>query len=94
MAEETEPPIATDQLAAFVDAKSADKPCEACGSETWSVPDPHNEAVLYVKADTDKMYGRRYVPVLTIFCENCGLIRAFSANLIRKWLREQESGIE
>ena len=91
MAEDEE--LTTAKVIEYLNEKKVDKPCAACGCDTWVVPqfDPGLEGALLLIEEGSPQIGGRHIPVINVFCKNCGLIRNFPARTIRRWASGKEA---
>jgi hypothetical protein len=69
-------PLRPAQVAIYVKATRAEKPCAACGSETFT---------MWIEPDAATGIARGLV---TLACDQCNCIRQFLRPPIVAWLRE------
>lgn len=82
--------ISIAELARYLEAKGADRPCEACGSEKWEVQQPPGFMSTSIGLILESGAVRIPSPVLPTYavaCVNCGSVRSFLAYLVLKWLK-------
>lgn len=78
------------EIARYLEAKKADKPCEACGTVKWEVQQPGGFLSAYIgliSGDGSIKAPGPVIPVYSIACTNCGAVRSFSAYYVLKWLK-------
>lgn len=80
--------IATDELAKFLEAHNAARPCEACGTEVWEVVNPDGFHGTYIGLLPDPTKRGGVIPTYSMSCKNCGAMRSFMALRVLRWLTE------
>jgi hypothetical protein len=73
--------IDMDRLNAFLEAKGADTECPVCGALDWTTASALG--VVPVSEGTEPLIQTdKGIPVVSMFCDNCGFVRLHNAKPI------------
>ena len=84
--------LTRDIVLKFFEAKNADHPCDACGHDGWGLAEKESQfsADLMCSADGGSpVFPTHYIPLVIIFCQNCGQVRSFAKGMIENWARQE-----
>lgn len=80
----------SDEFIRFLEFKTPESICPACGHDEWTVICPSGENTNNFRLVTLMRDGPKPIHLNTfaIFCKNCGFIRQHLSRFVREWAEE------
>lgn len=87
------PSVTVKEFNRFLEEKAPEKPCPECGVNDWFVSVDPRDPMVGDDTPLQPGYllapgGQFGLPLHTLLCSNCGYLKAFSAETVERWVRD------
>lgn len=80
--------VDVDDFVRFLEAKTLDRKCPACGTAHWTVIGPAEGATYRVTAPLRDSETKHQLSMFAIHCVECGFVRQHYARVVKDWVKD------
>lgn len=79
--------VRTSDFVRFLEEKTLDQPCPACGACQWTLIGPKDDGITFMlRTALRGASSPTQVTTVAVYCNECGFLRQHLAKVVRNWV--------